>query len=169
MDWKKIPFAPEYEVSEFGDVRRASASPLKRGGHAKIGKVLSTKGRGVYPAVSLRIDGKTITMRNHTIVAKVFLETPSSETTDVAHLDGSTHNNHYSNLKWVTRKENMRQAIEDHGTFQMKEKHYRARFSEEDVKEMGESKETNKVLAYKFNTSYKTIWAIKTGKDRKHG
>jgi len=43
----------------------------------------------------------------HRFVAKAFLEAPiSSEHKFVAHLDFDKENNHHSNLKWMTQKEN---------------------------------------------------------------
>ncbi|MES2811027.1 MAG: HNH endonuclease [Bacteroidota bacterium] len=42
----------------------------------------------------------------HRLVAIYFLERPSEEHKFVAHLDFDKENNHHSNLKWMTQKEN---------------------------------------------------------------
>ena len=45
----------------------------------------------------------------HRIVAKAFVpnDDPLNKT-HVDHIDGNKHNNHYTNLQWVTRSENMK-------------------------------------------------------------
>lgn len=41
----------------------------------------------------------------HRLVATLFLENPNNYT-DIDHIDGDKLNNHYSNLRWCTHKEN---------------------------------------------------------------
>ena len=43
----------------------------------------------------------------HRLVAMAFLEKPTEEHNLVAHIDYDKHNNHHSNLKWMTREENV--------------------------------------------------------------
>ncbi len=43
----------------------------------------------------------------HRFVANYFLEQPSENHNLVAHIDYDKHNNHHSNLKWMTREENV--------------------------------------------------------------
>lgn len=43
----------------------------------------------------------------HRLVAIAFLKKPSEEHNLVAHKDYDKHNNHHSNLKWMTREENV--------------------------------------------------------------
>ncbi len=43
----------------------------------------------------------------HRLVAIAFIEKPSENHILVAHMDYDKHNNHHSNLKWMTREENV--------------------------------------------------------------
>jgi hypothetical protein len=95
---RPVPFAPGYFVSDDGRVfseKCGSRRELKTG---------TSEG---YPSVNLRIDGKTVPMKVHRIVARTFLGEPGADM-DVRHLDGSRDNNYVSNLVWGTRSENMR-------------------------------------------------------------
>lgn len=52
----------------------------------------------------------------HRIVALTFIGVPPFAKSEVCHNDGNRRNNHYSNLRWGTRKENVADSIR-HGTF----------------------------------------------------
>ena len=54
------------------------------------------------------LDGKNYYV--HKLVAKVFCSNPD-ELEEVNHIDGDTTNNVFTNLEWVTKKENMQHAI----------------------------------------------------------
>jgi len=56
----------------------------------------------------------------HRLVALYFLEKPSEEHKFVAHLDFDKENNHHSNLKWMTQKENT--AHQQHSPYVIKAK-----------------------------------------------
>ena len=68
----------------------------------------SNNGHG-YMIVSLSKDGKRYTKRVHRLVAEAYIPKPDDwdESWDVAHLDDVRDNNHYKNLAWQTRKQNM--------------------------------------------------------------
>ena len=46
----------------------------------------------------------------HRVVAELFIPNPENKPC-VDHIDGNKLNNHYSNLRWVTHKENMNNPI----------------------------------------------------------
>jgi hypothetical protein len=56
-----------------------------------------------YKAVGLRIAVKKyITQRVHRLVAAAFVQNPRPDIFNVVdHINGDTHNNHYSNLRWL--------------------------------------------------------------------
>jgi hypothetical protein len=81
------------------------------------GNVYGTKGLlknqvvcKAYHAVT--IDKKSVYV--HRLVAQAFIPNPDNKP-DVAHIDGDGFNNHVSNLRWSTEKENMADKV-THGT-----------------------------------------------------
>lgn len=59
-----------------------------------------------YVKVSLKIDGKTTICRVHRLVAETFIPNPNN-LPQVNHKDENKENNDYSNLEWVTAKQNV--------------------------------------------------------------
>lgn len=96
-DVRPVPFAPGYFVSDDGRVFSE-----KYGKRRELSLGLSMG----YKAIGLRIDGKTVFMKVHRIVARTFLGEPEPGM-DVRHIDGTRDNNAVSNLAWGTRSENM--------------------------------------------------------------
>lgn len=66
-----------------------------------------------YHQVSIRKTGMTgsggFTKYIHDLVAEQFIG-PRPEGMDIDHVDGNRSNNHYTNLEYVTRQENIRRA-----------------------------------------------------------
>ena len=96
-NWKRIPEAPLYEISDRGRVR--SNAGLK----PKILK-LKTKENG-YFEIAIRVDGKQIWRLVHRLVAFAFLK-PDPTRPTVNHKDGNKKNNRDTNLAWSTLIEN---------------------------------------------------------------
>jgi len=96
---------PDYSVNEYGEVYSY-----------KSDKWLSRRiYEGGYWGVSLRDDdGKNIYRNCHTLTAKAFLKDSYEEGLIVNHKDLDKSNCHYTNLEWVTPKENS-----DHYVFNM--------------------------------------------------
>lgn len=99
--WKVHPIYTAYEISTFGNVRRADTKrPLTPNANA----------RG-YAVVHLRCgiankNGKTAKV--HKLVADTFLEPGCSEQVEIDHQDRDRMNNYYKNLRWVSHKENIK-------------------------------------------------------------
>ena len=99
--WRECPSLKGYEVSSFGNARRKGS---------KQNRKLNDNGKG-YLTLQVILNGKHQNFYVHRLVAETFLKAPDSKRY-VNHISCDTHNNHVSNLEWVTQKENMRHASE---------------------------------------------------------
>lgn len=81
------------------------------------GRVFSTKSNkflkgdnvGGYIQYTLCIEGKTVRLKAHRLVAMLFLERIEGKNV-VNHIDGNKLNNHYSNLEWCDHYHNNKHA-----------------------------------------------------------
>lgn len=116
MEWRAIKGFSNYEVSECGKVRRITHR------YGKHGQRLTNKipyelaqcvgGNGYINYILSNDNGKLKNIKAHRVVAETFLGLPEAEIKiQVAHNDGSKTNNHFSNLRWATAKENMADKI----------------------------------------------------------
>lgn len=96
MRWKTITGNENYKISECG---RVYSNHVNR----EMKTYIINSG---YKAIKLANNGESKSELIHRLVAKEFCEGYSPEL-DVNHIDGNKLNNHYSNLEWVTRKENI--------------------------------------------------------------
>jgi hypothetical protein len=104
-NWIQIKYAPNYEVSDLGNIRKIGNNKILKGSHT--GKRGSIKKR--YSVHGLQHNGKRIFNLTHRIVASHFV--PNENLFDqVNHIDGDTFNNKKSNLEWVDNKANARHS-----------------------------------------------------------
>jgi len=113
--WKDIKgYEGLYQVSNTGRVRALDRQIGYRNGRLRnwkgVEKVLTENTRG-YLATKLYKDGKGATKEIHRFVAEAFIPNPDGKD-EVNHIDGNKHNNHISNLEWVSHSENMRHSTE---------------------------------------------------------
>jgi hypothetical protein len=111
-EWRAIPGWPEYEVSECGEVRRVQGGLVARAGRTL--KPWINKQTG-YLQVGLWRNNRQSRMTVHRLVALAFLGAPPSPAHIVAHADGTRRNNHWTNLRWATQRENLSDTVL-HGT-----------------------------------------------------
>ncbi|MCE3017143.1 MAG: NUMOD4 motif-containing HNH endonuclease [Pirellula sp.] len=101
--WLPVPGYEElYEISSIGRLRRKNASKMAPAGYVMKCR-LDVHG---YPRYSLSKCRKYWTVKAHRLVALAFLGPPPFPNAQVAHYDGNKQNNHVSNLRWATQKEN---------------------------------------------------------------
>lgn len=159
IEWRPCFGYPDYEVSEYGAVRRISS-------HERWGAREKTPWlRNGY--VFVKMPGNK-SWKVHRLVAFSFLGLPPSDRhTDVAHADGCKTNNHFSNLRWATRSENMADAVK-HGTAPYGAKSGRARLTEEQVIEIHRLAQagtfTQAEIASRFDISSSHISGILSGR-----
>ncbi|MER2512418.1 MAG: HNH endonuclease [Nitrosomonas ureae] len=120
--WRECFYNSNYDVSEYGRIRNKKTGKL-------IAPSVSLRG---YASVSLYEHGMRRTFRIQRLVAHAFLGPPPTEQHHVAHINGNRSENHYTNLRWATPKENA-QDKKFHGTHPSGQQNGRAILKEKDV------------------------------------
>lgn len=121
-----------YEISSAGRVRRSAP-----GRCTYVGRVKKlTAGQNGYLVAGVTIHGSPGKKYVHEMVACAFIG-PRPDGAVINHIDGDKHNNHVSNLDYVTHAENMRHAS-GIGLLARGESHGSSRFTESDVREIRE-------------------------------
>lgn len=136
----------------------------------KRGKFLtpSDNGRG-YLIVSLYVDGKVITKAIHRLVAEGFIIN-LKRLPEVDHKWPDKKNNHYSNLRWCTRSENIEHTYTAGGRSAVGKKNANVSLSDDEVHEIcsllqkGMSQANVRDLGY----PYATVRAIKQRRQWTH-
>lgn len=121
MEWRRVKGFSRYEVSEFGHVRCSTKLRTRCAGHILKGVV--TGGYRRYKMVNDQ--GTKVSIGAHRLVALAFIGDPPGKEYQVAHGDGNSLNNHFTNLRWATPKENAQDKFK-HGTVLSGEQNPRA-------------------------------------------
>ena len=167
MSWKPAIGFPDFWVSEYGDVVKASHNRRLKG-H------LDFDG---YPSYQLTDkDGVKRHISAHRLVALSFIGEPPSENSQVAHMNGSRLFCHPSNIRWATPIENHSDR-RDHGTGPFGERNPKAKLTEKDVLEIrslhrdikeGRLDMKVKDLADRYGIHHATLCGISKRKSWKH-
>lgn len=98
IDIEGLESPPRYEVSNFGR--------LKSFQNNKDGKLIKGSVIQGYRSLNVRLPkGKSFNRYVHKLVAAGFVNKPNEEHKFVIHLDFDKQNNHFGNLKWVTKEQ----------------------------------------------------------------
>lgn len=100
--WKAIQGLEGYKVSEYGEVFSLKTNKLLKPRHSKDGYV--------YYRLSDKSNGQK-DINAHRLVANLWIENPNNLET-VNHKDGNKENNHYSNLEWMNRADQLQHAYD---------------------------------------------------------
>jgi len=158
---KQISNFPNYAITKDGRILS-----MPRYGIGRFAKWL--KGWDVgdgHLCVGLTKNGKVYKRYIHRLVLETYVD-KCPKGMECCHNDGNTTNNHLNNLRWDTRKSNIRDAMK-HGThkhFQSAEKHRMAKLTKKQVKLIFNTWHDGayeaKELAEYFNVSTVTIYNI---------
>ena len=111
--WKNIDgFENEYMISNLGRVRSIDRKSFDYSKYSSYkGNVLKPqKNRNGYLYILLSRNGHKYHRYIHRLVANAFIQNPLNKK-EVDHINTDKNNNAVSNLKWVTRKENVNNPI----------------------------------------------------------
>lgn len=116
VTWLPIPWAPDYEVSSDGQLRRLDRHCTRTDGKPYFlrGKDLALNLVKGYPATLITVDGTRINVKIHRVMCEAFYG-PCPPGHEVRHLNGIKTDNRIENLRWGTGSENIRDTIR-HGT-----------------------------------------------------
>lgn len=126
MEWRAAPRHPAFEVSEYGDVRRAGTTKRIKGfldadGYVRFSLTEST--------------GERRTVAAHQLVAETYIGPRPGDGYEVAHENGSRPFCHYSNLRWAVPVDNQADR-RVHQTSPVGARNPRAKITESDVVEI---------------------------------
>lgn len=129
IELRAVPGFPGYMASETGYVYSLSRF---HGGLRRMKPFANDDG---YLQIELFVEGKRKYMRVHRLVALAFLGEPPADKPETRHLDGNQKHNHYTNLAFGTRLQNMEDRAR-HGRNPKGTKNGRAKVDETDVGEI---------------------------------
>lgn len=156
MEWRECFGYPDYEISEYGDVRRTIENKYHPAGFV----LKKSKDSAGYPKYALFKNKKKKQIATHRLVALTFIGEPPLGDYEVAHWDGSKTNCHYSNLRWVTPSGNYRDRHR-HGTENDGQKNGRAILTKEKVLEIYHDKRSIRISAIAYGISKAQIQRIR--------
>lgn len=147
MEWKDIKgFETRYEVSDEGQIRSKKKGVILRPGKKAHGYL--------FVGLATRTaDGKRCKKYYHVhrLVAQAFIPNPDGKS-DVDHIDGVKTNNHVSNLRWCTRKEN----VHNEATYGKTQMH---------IKKLNTDPEHLRQLSSYVNKMKRPVRCIETGQE----
>jgi hypothetical protein len=159
LEWRAIPGWPEYEISDRGGLRRIQAGQGARPG--RLLKPWRNRKTG-YLEISLWRGNRNHRTTVHHLVALTFLGKRPSAKHLVAHSDGNRENNHWTNLRWATQRENMADTVL-HGTHNRGTRNGQAKLDEvciAAIRKMALMDIPHRVAADGFGISRQTVGEI---------
>jgi hypothetical protein len=163
--WKKIDGFENYEVSNYGRVKRNECIIIYSNGIITKykEKYLTLENIKYYKRVTLCCNNKTKRFLIHRLIATIFIPNPENKPC-VNHIDGNKSNNNISNLEWCTYSENERHSYDILGKINANRK-----LSDDAVKDIlkncikgkdSSNKRNVKFFMDKYNVSQSTILNI---------
>ena len=129
VEWRSLPWLPDYEISSDGRIRRATTVMQYRAGT----ELSPHMDRGGYRRLELRTPDGPRKFRIARLVCEAFNGPPPSGEHQSAHNDGCRTNDRSDNLRWATPLENTRDKYV-HGTMRSGLKAPSAKLRADDVR-----------------------------------
>lgn len=161
--WKPIPFSDGYSISSHGRFRADRAFSR----NWKPGLRKTTLLPNGYATVRFLYQGRKQRQLLHRVVAMVFIGPAPSPQHHVAHNDGNFRNNHVSNLRWATPKENNADK-RLHGTYQLGSETSCAKLDENAVRFIRQSDLSGLELAAMFGVTRRAVDRARNGESWPH-
>ncbi len=163
--WKEVPATNgKYKVSNYGRVKSFAFNK-------EDGKIMTPSIMGHFNTIKVRVDQKVTNWYIHKLVAEVFIPKPDEQLEHVIHIDMNYNNNHTSNLKWVSKKELMKQQAKRNSKSFDRSIIRNSKLKEEDVavlKALIQRGVTNVEIAKLFCISEMQVTRIKRGENWGH-
>lgn len=156
--WKDVVgYEGLYEVSDHGRVRSIKTGCIKTYTENKLHK---------RPFLGLWKSNKIKIFKPHTLILTTFVG-PRPQGMECCHNDGNPWNNHLSNLRWDTPRNNQLDRIK-HGTSNRGERCAAAKLTEAQVRAILVDTRLQQVIADEYGVRQNTISRIKSGKRWRH-
>ena len=157
-EWRDVVgFEGIYQISNFGRVRSVKTNKIKK---QTIDKVSNR------PYLSLWKKNKSTLCRPHKLVMEAFVSV-RPEGMECCHNDGNPQNNHWSNLRWDTPKNNHADKVK-HGTTNRGEQCGTAKLTLEQVRAIRQDTRLQRIIAAEYGVKDNTISRIKSFKRWAH-
>lgn len=167
VEFREIPEWPGYRVGNDGSIWCCRGRGHLRGAITNEWRPLKQKtDRYGYSQVTLRIIGRKKSRTVHQLVLESFVG-QCPEGLQCRHLDGNSRNNHLANLCWGTPVENSEDRNQ-HGHTQRGSSHYRAKLTEDEVREILASTASNRSLAQQYSVSDVMVGLIRRRRSWTH-
>ena len=175
-EWRDVVGLEEtHSVSNLGRIKLKERTITRRGKGSYSGRKLTIKEKILiarlekngYYRLSLRILDKRQRFSVHRLVCEAFHGPAPEGKTQVDHINLIRHDNHETNLRWASPKENIQHSINCGTINVVGVNNPAAKLTEAQVLEICElldnSKLTQKQIAKKYDTVQSVISAIKVG------
>lgn len=158
--WLPVVDFPNYEVSDFGRVRRAVSAGTRWPAGRLLKSTPLVKG---YLGVTLLKDGKKHTSLIHRLVVRAFIGPKPTPIHQAAHSDGNNQNNVLGNLRWATPVENAADRLA-HGNQPWGSRSPLAKLTEHEVRAIRAATGRHADIGADFGVSKSAVCHIKSGR-----
>tara|TARA_R110000868_G_scaffold317280_1_gene578096 strand:- start:138 stop:632 length:495 start_codon:yes stop_codon:yes gene_type:complete len=157
-EWRDVVgFEGVYQVSNCGQVRSLLTGKIKK---------LTINKHDLRPYLGLWKNNKQLICKPHKLVLDAFVSLRPNGM-ECCHNDGNPHNNHLSNLRWDTSKNNHADKVK-HGTTNRGEQCGTAKLTQNQVDAIRKDGRLQRLIADDYGVHQNTISRIKNGKRWAH-